>query len=390
MVSGHKRIEKAAVAPRQRADDAGHAREHDRAVERFRDLVELLPAVVYEAEVGAEGNWLYISPQIERLLGYAPEEWVADPSLWAASLHPDDREEIIELELRDAKLARGGEVTVVTEYRMLHRDGSIVWVRDEARLTDPDGAEPHWRGVLIDITEARDTERALREANERFRSLINTMPVCIYHADPRSEAGREFVSPQLKKLLGYTPEEWAEDPSLWAASLHPDDRSRVLRDEERHMTMAVGTPWTSEYRLLHRSGEVIWVRDRAVLAEEADGHRLLQGIVTDVSSEHRADTGTGGAPDVLRLTCSGCGAVHAAEQMAACLECGSANVEAVSLNASLAELAATRARVELLLDGVQHHLETVGRNEKPADVAGSTVGSERRARARPSGGADHP
>ncbi len=65
------------------------------AFEALSDLVQALPAVIYEAEPGKEGAWNYVSAHIEALLGYTPEEWMADPSLYLRSLHPDDREAVV-------------------------------------------------------------------------------------------------------------------------------------------------------------------------------------------------------------------------------------------------------------------------------------------------------
>ena len=356
------------------------------AEQRYRDLIEWLPAVVYEAGVGPDGEWYYVSPYVEEMLGYSAAEMTGDGNLFTNRLHPDDREEVIELERTEAEMARRDDVTMVSEYRMLHRDGHIVWVRDEARLVREPGRSPYWRGVFIDITEARAAERALAESHERYRGLVNSLPVCAYEADPRSPERRQFLSPQVRQLLGYTPDEWAAEPGLWEATLHPNDRSRVLRDEERHVTMAVGTPWVSEYRLLNRSGEVLWVRDRAVVAEGADGRRVIDGILTDVSTE-RNSNGSNGVGDVLRLSCSSCGAVHAGEYAGPCMECGSGDVEAVSLNATLAELTAARKQVETLLDGVHQHLETVsGKLDRPVQTIRSMPPVERRIFTRPSGG----
>src|SRR5689334_6196987 len=68
--------------------------------EGYRHLVERLPAIVYAAELGENGRWRYVSPQIEKILGYTPEEWLADAELWAKLLHPDDRERALEQETR--------------------------------------------------------------------------------------------------------------------------------------------------------------------------------------------------------------------------------------------------------------------------------------------------
>lgn len=349
--------------------------------QRFRDLVEWLPVAVYEAEFGPDGKWYYVSPHVNSLLGFSPEEIVGDGGLFYARLHPDDHDEVMEMERTEAEMARREDLIVVSEYRMLHRDGHVVWVRDEARMVDPgEGRSHYWRGVLVDITEARTAQHALAESHERYRGLINSLPVCAYEADASTEGRRQFISPQVRDLIGYTPEEWEADPQLWQRTLHPNDRSRVLRDEERHVAMAVGTPWVSEYRLLSRSGSVVWVRDRAVVVEHADGRRVIDGILTDVTAVRGHHTqGPRPVPDVLRLTCSSCGAVHAGEHAGPCVDCGSGNVDAVSLNTALAELDEAQRRVETLLDGVHHHLETVsGKPERSPAQPSRTSTAERR------------
>ena len=72
------------------------------AGEDYRRLVERLPAIVYSCELGEHGRWRYVSPQIELILGYTPEEWMADPTLWSRQLHPDDRERALAQETPEA------------------------------------------------------------------------------------------------------------------------------------------------------------------------------------------------------------------------------------------------------------------------------------------------
>ena len=325
--------------------------------EDYRELVEQIPVVVYESEAGVQGAWRYISPQIETLLGYTPEEWVADPELWWRRVHADDRSTVRSLEERGEELGKTGNTSSVSEYRMLHRNGTAVWVRDDARLITSEAGQPYWRGVLSDITAERESESALGEAYERYRGLIDSLPVCLYRAEPQPSGRWEVVSPQIEQLLGYTPEEWLADPALWESRLHVDDRARVLATERRQMQMPVGTQWLSEYRLRHRSGDPVWVRDSAVVTLAADGRRLRDGMLTDISRGRERQASQ--EIDVYRLTCSRCGDSWAAYRLEPCRHCRTAEVHSVSMNDTLRELAISRTQIEGLLDGIHEHLEVV-------------------------------
>ncbi len=141
-----------------------------KAERRFATLVERLPAIVYEAEPGPEGLWLYVSAFVEQLLGYTPEEWQADPTLWVRSLHDEDREAVLAAEER---LTAGERIAI--EYRMYARDGSVVWVRDEsARVLDEEG-RLLVEGLLTDITERKTGEDRLQHLadHDALTDLLN-------------------------------------------------------------------------------------------------------------------------------------------------------------------------------------------------------------------------
>lgn len=126
-------------------------------------LLERLPAIVYVADAGVDGRWYYVSPQTEAMLGYAPEEWLADPGLWARLVHPDDREKVFE---RETRLDEPGQPE---EYRMVHRDGRTIWVRDHATLLGDELGHLRWHGVLADITNRKLAEAELRAAEADIR-----------------------------------------------------------------------------------------------------------------------------------------------------------------------------------------------------------------------------
>jgi PAS domain S-box-containing protein len=149
---------------------AGIAIERDRvkaelhaAETRYRALVERLPAITYIAEVGAQGRWHYVSPQIESILGFSQAEWTTEPVQWLSRIHSDDQEIALAAERR---VQETGEM-YKAEYRMFARDGRVLWFRDEAVMLDtPDSKVPLMQGVLYDITEHKRLEQQFRQAQK--------------------------------------------------------------------------------------------------------------------------------------------------------------------------------------------------------------------------------
>jgi diguanylate cyclase (GGDEF)-like protein/PAS domain S-box-containing protein len=123
-------------------------------------LLGRVPAIVYVSDLGPAGRWHYVSPGIEPILGFTPEEWLASPRMWLDQLHPDDRGWVIADEQHDQE-AGVGHTAAPVEYRMLHRDGHVVWIRDESILqADRDGVL-RWYGVLSDVSARKRAELAL-------------------------------------------------------------------------------------------------------------------------------------------------------------------------------------------------------------------------------------
>jgi PAS domain S-box-containing protein len=130
---------------------------------RFRNLVEKLPAITYVAEVGILGRWHYVSPQIQSILGFTPEQWLCNSSNWINHVHADDRDRVLAAEKRFWEI--GGMFRA--EYRMIARDGRILWFRDDATyLRTSDAQNPVMQGVLYDMTEHKQLEDQLRQSQK--------------------------------------------------------------------------------------------------------------------------------------------------------------------------------------------------------------------------------
>ena len=133
------------------------------AEDRYRTLVERLPAITYIAELGASGPWHYVSPQIKSILGYSPGEWLADSRNWIQHVPPEDREHTFAAEKRFEET----HDLFHAEYRMFARDGRILLLRDEGvMLHAVPGHAFLMQGVLYDVTEHKRLEEQLRHSQK--------------------------------------------------------------------------------------------------------------------------------------------------------------------------------------------------------------------------------
>src|ERR687894_3127572 len=243
-----------------------------KAEERYRTLVERGPAITYvhHQVPGGFSGTTYVSPQVETILGYTPEEYTSDPEFWKSIVHPDDRQRVL---ADDERTGETGEAFQM-DFRMIAKGGRAVWIRESGTLvrTEGDGTQV-WHGVMFDISEIKRVEGELREAEERYRTLVERVPATIYIQRPKdgetAAYDTTYISPQVEEVLGYPPERFTEDPGFWDGVIHPGDKERVLAEDER--TDRTGEPFSVEYRLIAEDGRTVWVRDEATLVRDAAG-----------------------------------------------------------------------------------------------------------------------
>ena len=134
-----------------------------------------------------------------------------------------------------------------------------------------------------------------------YRHLVEGIPAVLYVDGNDDRSSNLYTSPQIEPLLGFTVEQWRDDPALWFERIHEDDRERVL--EEHRESLRTGDPFRTEYRLLAADGREVWIRDEAVLIREAEHDELFwRGVMTDITRTKRVEDRLRRSLDVLRRT----------------------------------------------------------------------------------------
>jgi PAS domain S-box-containing protein len=247
--------------------------------ERYRWLIERIPAAVY-VQVDAELQLTtYLSPRIERLLGYPAE--TLDRATWTSLIHEDDREGVLAAERR----ADETKEPFLEEFRMTTADGREVWIRDQAEWVPPSGDEPaHWFGLFTDVTEHKRLEEELRETGARYRTLVEQLPAVTYVDLPDDAMTNVYVSPQLREMFGVGGDGDAVAIAEWSQRIHPADRERATR--ESLAGIKAGGRFSIEYRMVRADGKVLWIRDVAtVLKDEGGRPTMVQGVLFDITEQ---------------------------------------------------------------------------------------------------------
>ena len=161
------------------------------------------------------------------------------------------------------------------------KDGSTFPVEVHVGAVDY-GGKRMMLAAARDITELKRAAEALREAETKYRTLVERIPAVTYVDDLDRDSAFAYASPRIQALLGYPAEDWCEDPLLFEKTLHDEDRDRVLAEYAR--VSSSGDPLRTEYRMVHRDGRVVWVQDEAfVLRDEQGRLSVRQGFMLDIT-----------------------------------------------------------------------------------------------------------
>ncbi|OYU69116.1 MAG: hybrid sensor histidine kinase/response regulator [Alphaproteobacteria bacterium PA2] len=226
------------------------------------------------------GVLTYVSPASQGLLGYGPEELVGAP---ANFFHPDDFARITDA--LAGHVSQGpGAAPLRLEFRVLRKDGASVWVESGLRAVyDPQSGDlVGFQDSLRDISERRATEARLARSEMRFRLMAENANDIIACYDPDTRF--TFLSPSVRTLLGYDPEELTGQTAI--SVMHPGDVRRVVKAFRDHIAGGPkATAFRIEYRALHKDGSVVWLetRPRAIYDPVTSDLIEFQDVARDVT-----------------------------------------------------------------------------------------------------------
>ncbi len=187
---------------------------------RYRALVEQIPAVVFMAYLDRGIGEAYVSPQIEAALGFSQEEWLEDPVRWYSHIHPDDKQR---WSTEAAEMFLSGK-PLRSAYRVVARDGRVIWFHCEAKMIrKPDGEPWFIHGVGFDITDLKRTEEALQEERNVVSAILHTVGALVVVLDPEGRIIR--FNRACEQTAGYSVAEVA-GRAIWDVFMVPEEVDR--------------------------------------------------------------------------------------------------------------------------------------------------------------------
>jgi PAS domain S-box-containing protein len=254
---------------------------------RMKRLIQALKGYIYTVKIenGAAVETHHDEGCAE-ITGYTSEDHVADPELWFRMVYADDREAV----KTHAQQALAGEDQPPLEHRIIHRDGSLRWVKNTIVLNkDEHGRLLSYDGLITNISVRKRAEEELRASEQRYKRLIGSVTDYSYTVRLDNGTAAETThGPGCVAVTGYSPEEFASDKELWYRMVHEDDRKTVV--ERTNRALRGETVPTLKHRIIRKDGAVRWVRNTIVLRKDANSVvTSYDGLVSDFTERRKAE-----------------------------------------------------------------------------------------------------
>ena len=247
---------------------------------RDRLIQKSLPMAFYIASPFEEYGGTWVSDHIERISGFAAEQFIADRNLWATRLHPADKQRVLKAfdEIIDKE-------AIELEYGWQVADGSYKWFRDTAALSrDEEGNPKEVIGTWLDITEHKHLQKEIFKSNQRFKELADLLPQIVFETDMQGKL--TYVNRQAFQMTGYSPDDLQKDNSVFSI-VAEEDRPKAEKNIQNIMA-GKGTIG-NEYKLVRKDGSVFPVIAYSSPVRENGEAVGLRGIIVDISESKEAE-----------------------------------------------------------------------------------------------------
>jgi diguanylate cyclase (GGDEF)-like protein/PAS domain S-box-containing protein len=252
--------------------------------QHYATLLANAPALVYRCLNQPHWPMTFVSDYAYELTGYPPEAFLVGGRLRYRDLIAEEDRRRLWVEVQEA-LTEGRRFRL--RYAIRSKDGAFRHVEEYGQgIYGRDGQVEAIEGLVYDITELVQAEERLWETERRYRNLVERMPAVVYTKEIGGPEPAAYVSPQIEALTGYSPEECENSEHRWRM-VHPVDRELPQTEDQR--TVEPGKVITTEYRVRHREGRTVWVRNESVMSENADGSRYWQGFIIDITERKQIE-----------------------------------------------------------------------------------------------------
>ena len=255
--------------------------------EIIRTVVNNSPAVVFLWR--KEDKWPseFVSENVVQF-GYTVEDFISGNILYGDIIHPDDLKKIEDtLEQR----IRRGEVDFNAEYRIFTKAGDLRWVNERTFIQrNEDGEVTHLQGLVLDVTERKENEEALRKSFEMqklLRTIINNSQAVAFLWENKENMPAAYVSENVTQF-GYTVEDFTSGKMTYSSIIHRDDTGKVIETLKRNIAEGQDS-FSIEYRIFTGDGKMLWVDEKTFIQRDKEGKAThLQGIVVDITERKEA------------------------------------------------------------------------------------------------------
>ncbi len=255
---------------------------------RFRSLVNSVEGIVFEADF-PEMVFTFVSDRCVKISGYSKESWLGSPDFWQNCIHPDDRQWAYNYCQNQAGEGRNHQF----EYRLLHRDGHVVWVRQMVNLVIEEGKAIQLLGVMIDITNSKEAAISLKESEQRFRSLVEQAADAIFIFD--SHGQMVDVNDQACRSLAYSRDELKMKRISDVQILQPPLEISSLQNA---VIRGGSLTFEADYRCKNNQLIPVEIRLGSFLYQD---NPLFLALVRDITDRKKADVALKESEERVRL-----------------------------------------------------------------------------------------